>query len=519
MSMPVRNPRANSATNLRALRKLIHHTNRFGQVLVLLLRAGCAIAAAGYLGAYAWVVWNRVRYPFDLEWMEGAMVDHVRFLLSHGNLYVPPSLEFVPFVYNPFYYVVSAGVSLFTGEGYVALRLVSIVASLACVGLIGLIVCRETRRRELGILSGGLFIATYALSGGWLDIARVDSLYLAFCLGAIALVRFAPRNAHLVAAAVCVWLAFETKQSGVGIVMPLGLYLMMFEGWRRTLWFVLPCGALVGGSILILNVVSGGWYWFYTFSLTGQLASHYGRSVWKTELFGNFPLALALVFYYFAGGRSPSRIKAKVFYGIVAVTLFAIAVAVRAHAGSWLNDNMTAHAALAILSGLGAGALLRAAHQRHQRGAEVLVYGALLAQFLLLAYDPRPWVPTHADRQEGERLEAMVRASPGEVLLTHRGYLTRREGKGSFAHQMAVYNMLMIPDDRLGARTKLTSEFIQALQAKRFSLILTDWDDFPFTEELKQSYDPVPPAYIADPKAFWCPTGARLKPVFAYVPK
>jgi hypothetical protein len=143
----------------------------------------------------------------------------------------------------------------------------------------------------------------------------------------------------------------------------------------------------------------------------------------------------------------------------------------------------------------------------------------LLAQFLLLVYDPKPWVPTEADRKEGERLAAMVRSSPGEVLLTHRGYLTRREGKGSFAHQMAVYNMLMIPDDRLGARTKLTAEFTQALRDKRFSMILTDWDDFPFTNELKLTYDPAPAAYVQDPKAFWCPTGARLKPVFAYVPK
>src|SRR4029450_9202057 len=129
MSMPVRKPRANPPADRRTLRRLIHRTNQFGQALVLLLRTGCVIAAVWSLGALAWVFGNRVGCPFDLEWMEGAMVDHVRFLLSHGTLYVPPSLEFVPFVYNPFYYVVSACVSLFTGDGYVALRLVSIVAS------------------------------------------------------------------------------------------------------------------------------------------------------------------------------------------------------------------------------------------------------------------------------------------------------------------------------------------------------------------------------------------------------
>src|SRR5262245_42668041 len=58
------------------------------QILTFLLRLGCAAAAAWYAAAYAWIVWNRIGYPFDLEWMEGAMVDHVRFLLRHGNLYV-----------------------------------------------------------------------------------------------------------------------------------------------------------------------------------------------------------------------------------------------------------------------------------------------------------------------------------------------------------------------------------------------------------------------------------------------
>ena len=488
------------------------------QGLTLLLRAGCGLSAAWYAAAYAWIVGRRIGYPFDLEWMEGAMVDHVRFLLQHGNLYVPPSLSFVPFVYNPFYYVVAGAVTLLTGEGYLPLRLVSVAGSLASAGLIGWIVARETRQREIGILTAGLFLATYALSGGWFDVARVDSLHFTFMLGAIALVRFARRPAHHLAAAVCTWLAFETKQSGVGIAVPLALYLALEEGWAAAVWYAAPCLALVGGSILLMNLLTHGWYWFYTFGLTQQLASHYGRSVWRTELFGNFPFALALAFFFFAAPGPPGGARVKRFHALVSAALFGIAVAVRAHSGSWLNDNITAHGALAILSGLGAAALLAPRAER-RGGAAALAYAALLAQFLFILYNPAIWIPGEADRKEGERLEALVRGTPGEVLLTHRGYLTRRNGKGEHAHQMAVVNLLMIPDDRLGARSRLTREFSRALEEKRFALVMTDWDDFPFTGELKKSYDPVPPAYIQDPKAFYCPTGAHLKPVFAYVPK
>jgi hypothetical protein len=500
-------------------RERIRWVGRITRWLFILLRGGCLLFPALYLGEFLWIAWRRIRYPFDLEWMEGGMVDHVRFLLSHHRLYVAPSLEFVPYVYNPFYYLISAAVTLVTGEGYLPLRLVSIAGTLACFWLIYHLVSRETSSRETGFLSLGLFAATYALSGGWLDVARVDSLHFAFCLAAILLVRFAPGRAHLVAAATCVWLAFETKQSGLGIGVPLGAYLLLFEGLSAALWFVIPAGALVTGSILLMNLLSGGWYWFYTFTLTGQLASHFGRSVWRTELFGNFPLALALGFFYFATRRAPSGAKARWFYALVSLALFAIAVRVRAHSGSWLNDNLTAHAALAILAGLGAHSILVASGERHRRRAGVLVYGALAAQFVLLLYNPAPWIPTSADRREGERLEAFLRASPGPVLLTHRGYLGWRLGKGSFAHQMAVSNLLMAPDEARGARAKLTGEFEQALKSKRFSTVITDWDDFPFTATLNENYDSAPAEYVKDENAFWCPTGARLKPLFFYFPK
>ena len=184
-----------------------------------------------------------------------------------------------------------------------------------------------------------------------------------------------------------------------------------------------------------------------------------------------------------------------------------------------MNDNLTAHAAVAILAGLGANSILRSAGKRRRVGAGVLVYGALFAQFLLLLYDPSRWVPTEADRSEGERLEAFLKEAPGPVLLTHRGYLGWREGKGSFAHQMAVSNLLMATNETRGARAKLTSEFEQALKEKRFSAVITDWDDFPFTPTLLENYDSAPAEYVENKDAFWCPTGARLKPLFFYFPK
>ena len=46
----------------------------------------------------------RIRYPFELEWIEGALVDHVNWLLTGHKLYVQPSLDFVPYFYTPLYF-------------------------------------------------------------------------------------------------------------------------------------------------------------------------------------------------------------------------------------------------------------------------------------------------------------------------------------------------------------------------------------------------------------------------------
>ena len=46
---------------------------------------------------------GRVGYPYDLEWMEGGMLVHGHRVLNGEGLYVPPSLDFIPYIYPPLY--------------------------------------------------------------------------------------------------------------------------------------------------------------------------------------------------------------------------------------------------------------------------------------------------------------------------------------------------------------------------------------------------------------------------------
>ena len=138
-----------------------------------------------YVAVYLILVFFRIQYPFELEWMEGGSVHQVIRILSGQKLYVSPSLEFVPFVYTPLYFYISASISRIIGAGFVPLRLVSFISSLGCFFIIFLFVKRETKSNFFGILAASLFSATFRRSGAFFDIARVDSLFLFFLLTAL----------------------------------------------------------------------------------------------------------------------------------------------------------------------------------------------------------------------------------------------------------------------------------------------------------------------------------------------
>ena len=54
--------------------------------------------------AYVILALSHISFPFALEWIEGSMLDHVRRVLSGKQLYAPPSVEFVPAIYPPFFF-------------------------------------------------------------------------------------------------------------------------------------------------------------------------------------------------------------------------------------------------------------------------------------------------------------------------------------------------------------------------------------------------------------------------------
>ena len=209
------------------MRQLCHRPHRSRGARPRLIAVLVGIATAAPIAAYLWVTLHRIGYPFELDWMEGGSVELAARAAAGHSLYSPPSLAFVGWTYTPLYYWVAAAVAQLTAIGFLPLRLVSLLASLVSMTTLGWIVTRETGDRIAGLAAAGLFAATFQISGAWFDIGRVDSLFLALTLLALAWGRSA-RSVHGgVALGVLAFLAFFTKQTALLALLPVLIYLVI----------------------------------------------------------------------------------------------------------------------------------------------------------------------------------------------------------------------------------------------------------------------------------------------------
>ncbi len=147
----------------------------------------------------------------------------------------PPSVTFTPDIYTPLYFVVAAVVSVVAGTGFVALRLVSIVASLVLLAALAKLAHRETDDRVAGLVAAGLFAACYRISGAWLDIAREDTLCLALLFCGLVVARDARTARRGVAAGVLMSLSFLTKQVALLPALGVGVFLVVARRGRSTI--------------------------------------------------------------------------------------------------------------------------------------------------------------------------------------------------------------------------------------------------------------------------------------------
>jgi hypothetical protein len=444
-----------------------------------LLRYTLFSVAVAYLVIYLWIVYYRIRYPFDLEWIEGGMVNQVLRLIHGQGMYVAPSIHYVPFYYTPVYFYFSALAALVFGIGLFPLRLVSFLASLIAFTTIFLIVRRETKNWWVAILSTGLFAATFRVTGAWLDIARVDSLFLAFWLLFVYFIIGRKSSLVAVLAGILAALAYLTKQTALIVCAPILVYLFWCN-WKYGLICLGTATLIIGITTLALNFTSAGWYNYYVFELlTTQTKWLPGEfiSFWKDDLLVYLPLAILFTAFFFIGRPKQDRHSLLQWLSILAGAV-AGSFITRVKIGGYVNVLLPMFAVLSILFGLGLAGILKLIRQvqADSRGRlEVLIHTACLIQLVILFYNPFAQIPTKADLQAGNRLVKMLSEVKGAVFLPDDSYLPALAGKSTFANNSAIWNILLEHQDTKG-KALLTEDIRNAISQQSFDEIIVDGD-------------------------------------------
>jgi hypothetical protein len=488
-----------------------------------------ALPALFQLGLLAVAVAGRYGYPYDLEWMEGGVLDHAQRYLDGHDLYVAPSVEFMPFLYTPLYPALLAGLGEIFGVGYQLGRALSLMAMGVTAALVVLAPARETERKPIGVAAGlaaaGIWAATYPWVEGWYDLVRGDSLYVALVLGGLVVLRRAidepPRgfwDARVAGAAALLALSFFAKQTGFLFVATGGFLLLCFRG-RALPIYVIVAGVLGGGGSLLYDRLSGGWYWIYAF---GYHAQH---EVYLPRFWDSFRLTLthfwaipALVLLGI-GTMIARRTVHRGFLFWLIVFLTALLVGALGWSRQWAHYNAFV---ITMVTGAIAAAVAIAALPTRMWLPLVLLLG-VGGELVHRRWRPARFIPTEADVAAGDRLIDRLAAAKGDVFVPYHPWYARLAGKPGHLHRMGLLDAsFRIPPGRKEKPVPPAAQEIaglaEAFAAKRYAMVILDDGarayELPGFEAAYRLDGALPGT--ERPRTF---TGARAIPATIWVPK
>ncbi len=436
------------------------------KVSKVVVGALAVVAIAAFVG----IALLRFRYPFELEWLESETLQHIRRLTEGNSLYTSPTIEMTQLPYAPLSFGLGALLAEVFGMHFWVMRAVSIVATLATLAVLSMLVVRETGSRFGAVIAAGVYAASFRVTGTFFDVAKSDALFIFLSIAAIFFARDTKRLRNAVIAGGLMGLAILTKQTAIFFLIPVALFLLATK-WRFGAMFGGVAVSLAGVTSLVLHLVTNGWYTFFVWEL---LFGHDVVEANKVHFFTRdmlpyLPTVGIVVLASFLWAKR-EQWWVTGFYAVSASGLFAGAYTGRLHSGGYDNVLMPAALACAMLAGL-------AAAYATSRKARPLISATAIAlcalQLFSLRYDVSSQLPTTADRRAGEQTLQLLRDIPGEIWVPRHPEYVSMAGKGSFAGQGGIEDVLRGRGDD-AAKNALTSSIAEAIRTQRFAAIVLD---------------------------------------------
>lgn len=500
-----------------------------------------ALPALLQLGLLATAIGGRIGYPYDLEWMEGGMLHHAQRIQDGHGIYVPPSIDFIPYLYTPLYPALVALLGSAFGISYTLGRAISVLALVgtAIVALVQVTGSTHQHVSRLPALAGGvlglaLFAAAYPYMEGWYDLVRADTLYLFMVTAAIAaLPRWATTgeglagHARVAAAAALLALAFFCKQTGI-VYVALGGAIVLVLAWRRVPAFVGIAGLVGLGGTWLLEARTQGWFWIYIREIHAAHDFNMDR-FWRS--FGNilwhFPamtvvVAVALVIVLvtrLAKGSVPRCTHPLLLWSAT----FAVSTLIGAIGWGTEFAHFNAYMPAFLHGGLAAGAAVPAVYACARRWwglrarAELVATCAALAAALPLAitcyverWKPAAFVPTARDVAAGDRLITRIAGLDGEVWMPSHPWYVKLAGKAPLVHRMGI-------KDVTWRQPRRVEDLDAMLKAHAFAALVLDNRDVHLEVPAVKAHYRAAMKLPADERPALY-TGAKVRPETVWVP-
>lgn len=415
----------------------------------------------------------RIQYPFELYWEEGLAVDHVLRVLGNQSIYTEPSLAFIPFVYTPFYFYLSALFSLIFGDGFFALRLVSIFSSIG-IFLLLFILIKKKINILYAIIAMGFFAATYRMGGTFFDIGKPDMLFVFLSFAGFYCLVFSPSRINLILGPILMGLAFYTKQSSLFIIIPTAIY-SIIANRKSGKQIALSFGIVLMGPYIVINLTTNGWFNFYCFELPA-LHPFRWQSIelfWTNNLLFPVPILLGLSFFSLLKINPNEERRRRTEYLVFGASFLFCSWMTAIHQGD-SNIYIPAYLALALLATIGLYKFQLATEiVIGKNGSTLLASIIIIIQFGILVYSPQNQVPSVADRKAGEYFFTKLQDYPKPVWITHHGYYNYMTEGVVYATESSILSVL---ESNHPASGKLDSIIKTELVGGKFATIISDTD-------------------------------------------
>lgn len=227
-----------------------------------------ALYAAAWTAFMAYVWFNHIRFPLNLEAMELLVVQHLQRIMAGLPLYAEPSPDFVSLAYAPLYYYFSVPFAWLFGANLFTMRLVAILGMLGAELVIFAAVKKQTSSNWWALMAVGIFAAAYRAMDTYLDNAHSDSWLLFTALLGCYLIDLKRSRATNLLGVFLLVVSFWFKQHGAIFAAGGVLYLTWRDGVKAS-WMYWALAGLLGPVLYALapSLWLGPWFHYYTLTV------------------------------------------------------------------------------------------------------------------------------------------------------------------------------------------------------------------------------------------------------------